>query len=75
VLVSGVLADGPAEEGGLRGGDVITQIDNRTLRNVHDLLEAIANAGPDQELRVAGWRGSRPFAVKVRTIERPAIPK
>lgn len=74
VLVSGVLADGPAAKGGLRDGDVITQIDNRSLHNVHDFLEVVANVGPDREMRIAGWRGSQQFEVRVRTIERPAVP-
>ena len=71
VMVSGVLPDGPADQAGLNTGDVITHIDNRSLRDLQDLLRSIAKAGPGKRLQVNGLRGSRRLELSVLTAERP----
>lgn len=75
VLVSGVLEDGPAERSGLRPGDFITHVDNQVLMDVHDLMEAIANAGPEARLSIGIWRGNERLELATVTSERPKMPK
>lgn len=75
VLVSGVLEDGPAEDAGLRPGDVITHVDNQVLMDIHDLMEAIANAGPEAQLNIGVWRGNERLELATVTSERPKMPK
>ncbi len=75
VMVSGLLEDGPAQSAGLRPGDVITHIDNRSLRGIQDLLGSIANAGPGSELHFSCLRGSQRLDLPVLTAERPSIPR
>ena len=41
VLVSGVLEGGPADEAGVRPGDIITQIGNRVPSNSQDILDIV----------------------------------
>jgi serine protease DegS len=74
ILVSGVLNDGPAEQAGLRAGDVITQIDRQTVDNIHDLLDMVANAGPHRELQISGWRGNQAQTWRATTAMRPKTP-
>ncbi len=74
VLVSGVLADSPAQQAGLRAGDVITHIDNQTLDGIHQLLEIVAGAGPQTPLLISGWRGNQPFTLSAVTTARPQVP-
>lgn len=75
VLISGVLEQGPADKAGLRAGDVITEIENRGMADIHDVLDAIANAGPGSELTISGWRGSQRLEIPIVTTERPEMPR
>jgi serine protease DegS len=72
VMVSGVLGKAPGDRAGLRPGDVITHIDNRSLGTTRDLLDIVANSGPGKELTIAGWRGNEHFEVTAVTEERPS---
>ena len=60
VLVTSVEAEGPAGKAGLRAGDVIVQLDTRTIDDGDDLRRAVANAEPGREITVTVLRdGSR----------------
>ena len=41
LLLSGVIEGGPAEEAGLRGGDVIVEFAGRKIGNVYDYTYAL----------------------------------
>jgi len=41
VLLSGVAKNGPAEKGGIRGGDIITELAGRKIENIYDYTFAI----------------------------------
>ena len=71
VLISGTVDQGPAEQAGLRAGDVITQVNGRGIQDTQALFEAISGAGPERRLQLVGWRGSQQIQVSVRTVERP----
>lgn len=46
VIISGVLQNGPAAQAGIRPGDVITAVAGRQVKNVAQLLSAVANLPP-----------------------------
>lgn len=46
VIISGVLQNGPAAQAGIRPGDVITAVAGRPVKNVAQLLSAVANLSP-----------------------------
>src|SRR5881409_3886732 len=52
VLVADVMKDSPAEAGGLRGGDVVVELDGTRIREVHDLQRRIAGVAPGQKVRL-----------------------
>jgi hypothetical protein len=63
--ISGVVPGGPAEQAGLRGGDVIVGWNGKPVRNVYDLTELIgaSKAGETVKLRVK--RGGEEVEVEV----------
>ena len=71
VLVSSTRASSPAERAGLRPGDVITGINGQAVASTHELLEAIAAAGPGTDIELGVWRGSERFDLPVTTEQRP----
>jgi serine protease DegQ len=46
VIITGVLQNGPAAQAGLRPGDVITAVNGKSVRNVSQLLTAVAALKP-----------------------------
>jgi serine protease DegQ len=52
VIITGVLQNGPAAQAGLRPGDVITAVKGREVRNVPQLLAAVAGLTPGEKARL-----------------------
>ena len=52
VIITGVLQNGPAAQAGLRPGDVITAVKGREVRNVPQLLAAVAALSPGEKARL-----------------------
>ncbi|MCC5897733.1 MAG: PDZ domain-containing protein [Phormidium sp. GEM2.Bin31] len=69
VLVMRVLAASPAEEAGLRRGDVITQIDGEPVSDAESLQRMVENSRVGQVLRLQVIRGDRTLSLRVRTGE------
>lgn len=56
-LLTEVTPDGPAEQAGLREGDVVLSMGDRTIRSISDLAVAIREAEPGQPVAVTYLRG------------------
>ncbi|WP_159788851.1 HhoA/HhoB/HtrA family serine endopeptidase [Sodalinema gerasimenkoae] len=69
VLVMRVLAASPAEEAGLRRGDVITQIDGEPVSDAESLQRMVENSRVGQVLGLQVIRGDRTLSLRVRTGE------
>ncbi len=72
VLVSSTLKNSPAQQAGLRPGDVVTRVGDREVATVQELLDAIAGTGPNRPLSLEVWRGSERLETSAVTAERPA---
>ena len=70
VLVTGVLQDGPAAQGGLRPGDVVLKVDSRDVRTTSDLYAAVAALQPGSTAVFSVQRGADQAQVKVQVAER-----
>ena len=81
-----VVAGGPADEAGLRGGDressfqarpyivggdVVTKIGDRRVEDSDDLSQAVAALRPGDRVSVEVWRDGKPRQVEVTLGERP----
>jgi S1-C subfamily serine protease len=58
-LVESVYADTPAAAAGLRGNDVILQVDGVPIRNENHLINLIAGLPAGQKVRLQVWRDKR----------------
>lgn len=74
VLISSTLEDSPAEHAGLRPGDVVTGVDGQAVASAHELIKAVAAAGPGAHIALEIWRGSEHLEAGATTIERPRVP-
>jgi S1-C subfamily serine protease len=52
VIITGVLQNGPAAQAGLKPGDVITSVAGRPVKNVSELLSAVAALKPGEAARL-----------------------
>ena len=57
VLLSGVRAGSPAEQAGLKGGDVIIKFDGVRIDNIYDYTFALRSRKPGQAVRITVKRG------------------
>lgn len=60
-LIDTVTAGGPAEVAGLRPGDVILRLGGRAVGNANELVVAIRDRLPGEEVPVEARRGDRAF--------------
>ncbi|CAN5792727.1 hypothetical protein BH20ACT7_BH20ACT7_06860 [soil metagenome] len=70
-VVGDVEPGGPADEGGLRQGDVITRLDDTPIRSFDDLILAIRQRDVGDAVRVTYRRQGDEQAVDVILVERP----
>ncbi len=64
-FVAQVVAGSPADQAGIRGGDVITSIDGQTVSAASDVSSIIQNDKPGQKISVQLQRGSNQMTVQL----------
>ena len=70
-LIEWVEPDSPADEAGLREGDVITAIDGRAVDKDHPLDRHIRRYAPGDRVEITYWREGREQTVRIRLGEHP----
>jgi serine protease Do len=68
-LVSSVQDDGPADEAGVKPGDVITAVGERQIDRFSDLSSVIANMKPGTRTDLSVWRNGKERELSVRIAE------
>ena len=71
-LVSEVIPDSPAAKAGLRQGDIIREVDGKTVDGPRDLARLIAREPAGSNVKLELWRDKASRSVKVVTGEMPA---
>jgi Do/DeqQ family serine protease len=74
VLITGVLQNGPASQGGIRPGDVIVQVDGKHVANTAQLLSSVAALKPGVAAVIAVQRGRDALDLSVTVAQRPRSP-
>jgi serine protease Do len=72
VLVGDVVEGGPAEQAGLRRGDIIIECAGRKIEEPNQLRNMIANTAPGQTVDMEIIRENRKHALKVTILDLPA---
>jgi S1-C subfamily serine protease len=70
-LVTDVPAAGPADEAGVRAGDVIVELGGRRVRSPNDLARAIGRRRPGDTVEVVVERDGRRVTMRAELIDRP----
>jgi serine protease DegQ len=73
VLITGVVQNGPASEGGVRPGDVVLKIAGTPISNTPQLLNAVAALKPRQTATITVQRGNKPLDLQVTVGQRPPL--
>jgi serine protease Do len=70
-LVGDVLKDTPAEEAGLKEGDIIIEFDGKRIEEYNDLPAIVSRTAVGKEVEVKVLRAGKPrsFRVKIRELE------
>jgi S1-C subfamily serine protease len=64
-LVESVHPDTPAAQAGIKGNDVILQLDNVAIKNENHLINLISTLQAGQRVRLQVWRDRRSQPVDV----------
>ncbi len=70
LLVLWLEKDGPAEQGGLLVGDILTKVNGQSLRDADDLFAALTSETVGKKTDVEILRGGQPQILKVTVGER-----
>jgi S1-C subfamily serine protease len=67
-VVHGVTKGSPAEEAGLRPGDIITTVDDEPLAGPNGLVDRVAERQPGEELNLTVYRPDEEDTIEIETI-------
>ncbi|MDZ7359324.1 MAG: DegQ family serine endoprotease [candidate division KSB1 bacterium] len=70
-LVGDVTPDGPADKGGIKRGDIITEFNGEKVKNSTELRNMVAQTAPGTSVKISLLRDGRDMQVKVVLGERP----
>jgi serine protease Do len=69
-LVSDVFKGDPADKAGIKVGDIITEINGKSIKDTHELLLTIATLQVGQKMNVKAIRDGREMTFQVTVAER-----
>jgi Do/DeqQ family serine protease len=71
VLIAGVLDNGPANQAGVRVGDVVLKVDGHPVANTAQLLNEVAALAPQSRATLSIVRGDQRLDLMVKVAQRP----
>jgi S1-C subfamily serine protease len=70
-IIADVIPGGPAEQGGLRAGDVVVSVDGQAINSFDQLLAYIAYRQPGDQIQLTVQRGDQQQELAVTLGQRP----
>jgi serine protease DegQ len=71
VLVTEVVRRSPADEAGIKTGDILIAIDNNAINNWSAMLETVANLPPGKVVPIKLMRNGESISLQVKIAKRP----
>jgi putative serine protease PepD len=68
--ISGVVGGSPAEAAGLREGDVITRVGEKTIANIYDLTDVLANGKAGERVKIVVKRAGTETELQATLAEK-----
>ena len=70
-LVSEAQANGPALDAGIRAGDIVTEVNGRTVASPRELARMIGGIDPGTEVELTVWRNGAEETISLELTEMP----
>ena len=70
-LITGIMPDTPAKKAGMRKGDVVIRINEKSIRDSNHLRNEIANAGAFADIEIELIRDGKSVIIQLKLDERP----
>lgn len=71
VQVMGVLKNGPADQAGIRKGDIILSINDQAFENSNQLISYVGRQKPNSEVPAVILRADKKLNITIKIAERP----
>jgi serine protease Do len=65
VIVADVVADSPAEKGGLKRGDIVETLNGKPVENANQLSRSVAAIAPESKATIEVIRDGKPVTIKL----------
>ena len=73
VIIAGVLNNGPADQAGIRPGDIVIEINGTEVIDGKHAITLISRVPPGQEVKIEFLRAGKSMSKKIITSQRPVI--
>jgi len=70
-LIAGIVKDGPAEEAGIKSGDIVVSFDGRPVVDLRGLLREVGTRRVGEKVKIGLLRDGKPLTVNVKVGQRP----
>ena len=74
-LIVGVVRGGPADQAGVRRGDILLEVEGQPVTSTSAMLDAIARLSPGSQARFRILREGRTLELQVAVARRPVAPR
>ncbi|VVE89889.1 Do family serine endopeptidase [Pandoraea bronchicola] len=75
VIIAGVVQGGPADKAGVQPGDILTKVNDESIRDTTELLNVIAQIKPGTQAKLHVTRKKKELDLTVMIAKRPPPPK
>jgi serine protease DegQ len=74
-IIAGVVRNGPADQGGMRPGDILLTVEGKPVADTNEMLNLIAQLTPGGKAKMTVLRKSRETTLDITVGKRPAATK